>query len=73
MTFPWKPGHDPIGYQEKWGFVLNLWEQAAPRESISWDSLLPSDGAGGWVVIDVVRRRLVITLPANVSVTASST
>jgi hypothetical protein len=67
------PGHDPIGYQEKWGFVLNLCEQAALRESITWDSLLPSNEVGGWVVIDVFRRRLVITLPATVSVTASST
>jgi hypothetical protein len=62
------PGHDSAGYQEKWGFVLKLYERAALREPIRWESLLPGNDVRGWVVADVFRRRLVITLPANTSV-----
>jgi hypothetical protein len=59
------PGHDPTRYQEKWRFVLKLYEQAGLPESIAWDSLLPGEDVRGWVVADVSGRRLVIALPAN--------
>lgn len=62
------PGHHPARYQEKWRFVLTLYEQAVLPESIAWGSLLPDEDVRGWVVADVHGRRLVIALPANASV-----
>ena len=58
------PGHNSSSYQEKWGFILKLYDQAS-GDSIAWDCLLPPDDVTGWVVVDRLRRCLAIALPAT--------